>query len=59
MLINGGLCGVQVRERELLLDCGKNPYKRCLLLVQMAFFQDDAQRQLALLEVRVLSAIMT
>jgi len=39
-----------VRERELLRACGANPYQRALLLIQMAPFQRDVNRQAAILD---------
>ena len=41
----------QVRERELLLACGSNPYQRALVLTQMAPLQPDSIKQAAVLEV--------
>lgn len=39
----------QSRERELLAACGKNPYERALLLMQMATFQTQSRAQVQLL----------
>ncbi|MEW5312856.1 MAG: hypothetical protein WDW38_004457 [Sanguina aurantia] len=39
-----------MKERELLTAVGKNAYEHALLLMQMAPFQSDTQRQIALLQ---------
>ena len=42
---------VQLKERELLQSCGKNMYEKAVLLMQMAPFQADSQKQAQMLQV--------
>lgn len=38
-------------EQKLLLECGRCPYQRALVLTSVALMQPDCDRQAALLEV--------